>query len=147
MVFSTTPCRAATGRRRRRGPGRSCSRFSPKSSPGNGASAYAGNSRARAPTITTSRRTFAWNEIEVSAPGARSHYHSGPGDAQAMNALKRLLANGPLTAYPTRRSDQQLLLRLAAARFEPARAYSEAEVNDILAAWLDTFCAPHSIDH
>ena len=64
-----------------------------------------------------------------------------------MNALKRLLANGPLTAYPTRRSDQQLLLRLAAARFEPARAYREAEVNDILAAWLDTFCAPHSIDH
>lgn len=64
-----------------------------------------------------------------------------------MNALKRLLANGPLTGYPTRRSDQEFLLRLAAARFEPTRAYSEGEVNDILAAWLETFCAPYSIDH
>ena len=64
-----------------------------------------------------------------------------------MNALKRLLANGPLTAYPTRRSDQELLLRLAAARFDYWRAYSEAEVNELLAAWLDTFCAPYSIDH
>ena len=64
-----------------------------------------------------------------------------------MNALKRLLANGPLTAYPTRRSDQELLLRLAAARFDYWRAYSEAEVNDTLTAWLDTFCAPYSIDH
>jgi len=65
----------------------------------------------------------------------------------AMNALKRLLANGPLTAYPTRRSDQALLLRLAAARFAPGRDYTEAEVNDILAEWLDTFCAPYGIDH
>jgi hypothetical protein len=64
-----------------------------------------------------------------------------------MNALKRMLAHGPLTAYPTRRSDQELLLRLAAARFERGRAYTEAEVNDILAAWLDTFCAPYGIDH
>jgi hypothetical protein len=64
-----------------------------------------------------------------------------------MNSLKRLLANGPLTAYPTRRSDQELLLRLAAARFDYWRAYTEAEVNDILAAWIDTFCAPYSIDH
>ena len=64
-----------------------------------------------------------------------------------MNPLKRLLANGPLSAYPTRRADQELLLRLTAARFEPGRAYTEAEVNDVIAAWLETFCAPFGIDH
>ena len=64
-----------------------------------------------------------------------------------MNALKRLLANGPLSAYPTRRADQELLLRLGAARFERGRAYTEREVNDILRAWLATFCAPYGIDH
>ena len=64
-----------------------------------------------------------------------------------MNALRRLLANGPLTGYPTRRADQELLLGLAAARFDANRAYTEREVNDILEAWLGTFCAPYSIDH
>jgi hypothetical protein len=64
-----------------------------------------------------------------------------------MNALKRLLANGPLTGFPTRRADQDLLLRLAAARFDPQRAYTEAQVNEILRAWLATFCAPFGIDH
>ena len=62
-------------------------------------------------------------------------------------ALKRMLANGPLTGFPTRRSDQELLLRLAAARFEPERRYSEAEVNETLRTWLATFCAPFGIDH
>jgi hypothetical protein len=64
-----------------------------------------------------------------------------------MNALKRLLANGPLTGYPTRRADQDLLLRLGAARFDPKRSYSEAQVNEILRTWLATFCAPYGIDH
>jgi hypothetical protein len=62
-------------------------------------------------------------------------------------ALKRLLANGPLTGLPTRRGDIELLLELAAARFAPGRAYSEKEVNEVLKAWLATFCAPHGIDH
>jgi hypothetical protein len=64
-----------------------------------------------------------------------------------MNALKRLLANGPLTGFPTRRTDQDLLLRLAAARFDQERPYTEAEVNEILTTWLATFCAPYGIDH
>lgn len=64
-----------------------------------------------------------------------------------MNALKRLLANGPLTGFPTRRADQDLLLRLAAARFDAQRTYTEAEVNEILRTWLATFCAPFGIDH
>ena len=62
-------------------------------------------------------------------------------------ALKRLLANGPLTAVPKRPADQQLLLVLAAARFESQRAYREAEVNEILKTWLETFCEPYGIDH
>ena len=62
-------------------------------------------------------------------------------------ALERMLANGPLTAVPKRPADQQLLLALAAARFEPQREYREAEVNEILKAWLETFCAPYGIDH
>jgi hypothetical protein len=64
-----------------------------------------------------------------------------------MNTLRRLLANGPLTGYPVRRADEELLLRMAAARFEAGRSYREAEVNDLLRTWLETFCAPYGIDH
>jgi hypothetical protein len=66
---------------------------------------------------------------------------------QAHRALKRLLANGPLTAVPRRPSDQQLLVTLAAAQFEPRKTYREREVNEILKAWIETFCEPHGIDH
>ena len=62
-------------------------------------------------------------------------------------ALKRMLANGPLTAIPKRPSDQQLLVTLAAARFELGKSYRESEVNDLLEAWLQTFCEPYGIDH
>src|ERR1700694_2352449 len=62
-------------------------------------------------------------------------------------ALKRLLANGPLTAVPKRPDDQALLLQLAASRFEPERVYRESEVNEELKRWLQTFCAPSGIDH
>jgi hypothetical protein len=62
-------------------------------------------------------------------------------------ALKRLLANGPLTAVPKRPSDQQLLVTLAAAQFDPRNSYREAEVNETLKAWIATFCEPYGIDH
>jgi len=61
--------------------------------------------------------------------------------------LRRLLANGPLTAFPTRPEDEQLLLLLAAGRFEPRREYREAEVNERLREWLATFVAPFGFDH
>ena len=64
-----------------------------------------------------------------------------------MNPLKRMLANGPLTAYPSRQEDEQLLLLLAAHRFEPRREYREAEVNELLREWLSTFVAPFGFDH
>jgi hypothetical protein len=62
-------------------------------------------------------------------------------------ALKRMLANGPLTAMPKRLSDQHLIAALAAARFDPGREYREREVNEILEDWLATFCEPYGIDH
>jgi len=62
-------------------------------------------------------------------------------------ALKRMLANGPLTAVPKRPADQQLLVELAATQFDPDRVYREGEVNDTLIAWIETFCEPDGIDH
>ena len=62
-------------------------------------------------------------------------------------ALKRLLANGPLTGMPTRPEDEHLILLLAARRFEPRREYREAEVNALLREWLSSFVAPFGIDH
>lgn len=61
--------------------------------------------------------------------------------------LKRLLANGPLTAVPKRPSDQELLIALAASQFEAQRIYREKEVNEGLKAWLETISVPFGIDH
>jgi hypothetical protein len=62
-------------------------------------------------------------------------------------ALKRMLANGPLTAVPKRPADQALVAMLAAARLEADRDFSEAEVNERLEAWLDAISEPYGIDH
>jgi hypothetical protein len=66
---------------------------------------------------------------------------------EAIAVLRRLLANGRLTAMPKRPADQELVARLAAARFEPGREYREAEVNEILVAWLEHLSAPFGVDH
>lgn len=66
---------------------------------------------------------------------------------KALQDLKRLLANGPLTAVPKRPSDQDILMAMAAARFEARGTYTEREVNGTLKAWLDSFCEPFGIDH
>ena len=70
-----------------------------------------------------------------------------PPRENALRALRRMLANGPLTALPKRSDDQALLLQLAASRLEPDRTYSEREVNEALEGWLGTFCSPCGIDH
>ena len=62
-------------------------------------------------------------------------------------ALKRMLANGPLTSVPRKPSDQQVLMKLAAAQFEPGKTYRESEVNETLETWIGTFCEPYGIDH
>jgi len=65
----------------------------------------------------------------------------------AIAVLRRLLANGRLTAMPKRPADQELVARLAAARFEPGREYREAEVNETLVAWLEHLSEPFGVDH
>lgn len=65
----------------------------------------------------------------------------------AQRALKRLLANGPLTAVPKRPADQELLVALAASRFDASRSYLESEVNEQLRKWLPSISAPFGIDH
>jgi hypothetical protein len=72
---------------------------------------------------------------------------TAPATQESHRALKRLLANGPLTGVPRRPADQRLLVVLAAARFDPDRTYAEGEVNDTLRDWLATFCEPYGIDH
>ena len=61
--------------------------------------------------------------------------------------FKRLLVNGLLTGWPSRPADQDLIVHLAALRFEAEKVYRESEVNAILKDWLATFCAPYGIDH
>lgn len=68
-------------------------------------------------------------------------------ETEVRATLRRMLANGPLTALPRRPHDLEVLLTLAAARFEPQRAYSEAQVNDLLQAWLEPFSSPFGVDH
>lgn len=68
-------------------------------------------------------------------------------ETEVRTTLRRMLANGPLTALPRRPRDLDVFLKLAAGRFEPRRAYSEPEVNDRLQAWLEPFCSPFGVDH
>lgn len=65
----------------------------------------------------------------------------------AHRALKRLLANGPLTAVPKRPTDQELLAALAASRFDASRSHLESEVNEQLKNWLQAISEPFGIDH
>jgi hypothetical protein len=65
----------------------------------------------------------------------------------SQRSLRRLLANGRLTALPKRPSDQVLLATLAVSRMDPDRTLTEAEVNEALVAWLDDVSEPYGIDH
>ncbi len=65
----------------------------------------------------------------------------------AQRTLRRLLANGRLTAMPKRPSDQDVMGALAAARFDAGRSYDEAQVNQALGAWLEGVSEPFGIDH
>lgn len=65
----------------------------------------------------------------------------------AHRALKRLLANGRLTAVPRRPADQALLVALAATQIDADRSLAEGEVNERLKAWLGKISEPFGIDH
>lgn len=64
----------------------------------------------------------------------------------ALRDLKRLLANGRLTAMPKRPSDQELVAALAASRFDAQKSYTEVEVNEQLTAWLESISEEFGID-
>lgn len=68
-------------------------------------------------------------------------------EEQALAILRRMLANGPLTAPPKTPRDHDLLLALAASTFEPGRAFTEKQVNRHLGEWLGRFSSPYGIDH
>jgi hypothetical protein len=69
--------------------------------------------------------------------------HSGA----TQRALKRMLANGRLTAMPKRHADQALLATLAVAGFDAGTSYLESDVNERLEAWLEKVSEPYGIDH
>jgi hypothetical protein len=66
---------------------------------------------------------------------------------EAESVVRRLLANGKLTLLPKRPRDQEVVAALAAARFDPGAPCSEAQVNEVLAAWLESLSEPDGIDH
>ena len=66
---------------------------------------------------------------------------------KAHKALKRMLANGRLTAVPRRPVDQKVLVALAAAQIEASHSCIEREVNERLKAWLGTISEPFGVDH
>ncbi len=66
---------------------------------------------------------------------------------RAQGALKRMLANGRLTAVPKRPADQKILVALAAAQVDAGRSCLEREVNERLKAWLGRISEPFGIDH
>lgn len=68
-------------------------------------------------------------------------------ETEVRAVLKRMLANGPLTALPTRPRDLDVFLRLAAGQLKAGRPYSEAQVNELLQAWLEPFSSPFGVDH
>ena len=65
----------------------------------------------------------------------------------AYRALKRLLANGRLTAVPKRPADQELFVVLAASQIDAHRGCLEREVNERLRIWLEAISEPYGIDH
>jgi hypothetical protein len=65
----------------------------------------------------------------------------------ANQALRRLLANGRLTAIPKRPADQELIVVLAASQIDAHRGLLEGEVNEQLKTWLETISEPFGIDH
>lgn len=62
-----------------------------------------------------------------------------------MNEISRFIdGEGRLTAFPAKRKKKIYALLYLAEKFEPARDYSEREVNDLLLSW-HTFVDPATL--
>ena len=68
-------------------------------------------------------------------------------DSEAQRTLlTRMLRGGRLRGLPGNERELALVLALA-ARELPAGTCREAQVNDVLRAWLAGFADPHGVDH
>lgn len=65
----------------------------------------------------------------------------------AKQLFARLLRGGRLHGLPTRQTDLELVLAVAAAQFIPRHGYTEREVNTLLRDWLPTVLTEHAVDH
>jgi hypothetical protein len=69
------------------------------------------------------------------------------GKDEVLRLLSRLLAGGPIERLPKKRAEADVILALAAAGLEAGRTYSERDINDQLASWLESFASPVGLDH
>ena len=67
--------------------------------------------------------------------------------AEVETLLKRLFKSGVLLRMPKTRSDAEVMLSLLAATLDPQRNYTEKELNDHLAEWLNGIAEPIALDH
>lgn len=62
-----------------------------------------------------------------------------------MNEIRQFIDNGGrLTAFPAKRKKKIYALFYLAEKFEPARDYTEQEINDLLLSW-HTFADPATL--
>ena len=66
---------------------------------------------------------------------------------QVIALIRRLTNGGPLDALPKKHADARVLLALAASSLMPRQRYSEVELNEHLAEWLEGFTHPRCLDH
>jgi hypothetical protein len=62
-------------------------------------------------------------------------------DAERAKVLRAFTADGRITSMPAKWSRKLVLLDVVAQSFDPGRAYSEAEVNEVLLRWHDDYAA------
>jgi len=62
-------------------------------------------------------------------------------DAEREKVLRAFTSDGRITSMPAKWSRKLVLLDVVAQSFDPGRAYTEAEVNEVLLGWHDDYAA------
>ena len=62
-------------------------------------------------------------------------------DAEREKVLRAFTVDGRITSMPAKWSRKLVLLDVVAQSFDPGRAYTEAEVNEVLLGWHDDYAA------
>lgn len=85
--------------------------------------------------------TFAFRVLDVLAHGDETGTAQDERDAMyRQRVLSSFFADGKLKKLPTQRKKKNIILEELCTRFAPDRAYSEKEVNLIIAEVYDDFC-------